>query len=426
MIYRCFYELTEPEVKMKITTNKKQKTLSNHDIEYMNDIRASLLSQTTPKSKIILFLIVALILSATIWAHFAKVEEITKGDAKIISKSREQVIQSLEGGILEEMKVKEGTIVNRGDVLLKIDPTRAQSSYREAKSKLLNLRASISRLRAEAYSTPLTFSHDLIESSDIIEQEKRAYEARKSSLDESVTSLKQSYDLSVKEIKLAEVLAAKGLLSEVELLRMRRQANDILSQIVERKNKYTADAQAELERLELELSQIKENLVGRADIVTRTTITAPVRGTVKNIRINTIGGVIQPGEDIMEIIPLEDQLLVEGRIRPSDVAFLHPGLPAMVKITAYDFAIYGGLKGVVEYISPGTLEDERKNKPNKSEESYYKVMVLTDKSSLSAGGKEMPIIPGMIATIEIRTGQKSILDYLLKPIMKSKEAFRER
>jgi len=411
---------------MKKIIKKKQKALRNYDVEYMNDIRASLLSQSTPKSRIILFLIISIILTLTIWAHFAKVEEITKGDAKIISKSREQVIQSLEGGILEEMKVKEGTIVNRGDVLLKIDPTRAQSSYREAKIKLLNLRASISRLRAEAYSMPLTFSHDLRESSEIIEHEKKAYETKKLSLEESIASLKHSYDLSIKEIKLAEVLAAKGLLSEVELLRMRRQANDISSQIVERKNKYKSDAQSELERLELELSQIKENLVGRADIMARTTIVAPVRGTVKNIRINTIGGVIQPGEDIMEIIPLEDQLLVEGRIRPSDVAFLHPGLPAMVKITAYDFAIYGGLKGVVDYISPDTLEDERKNKPSKNEDSYYKVMILTDKSTLTSAGKEMPIIPGMIATIEIRTGQKSILDYLLKPIMKSKEAFRER
>jgi adhesin transport system membrane fusion protein len=230
----------------------------------------------------------------------------------------------------------------------------------------------------------------------------------------------------MREIQLAEPLAAKGLLSEVELLRMRRQANDIQSQIVERRNRYQSEANTELVKLELELSQTSENLIGRADIVDRTTITAPVHGTVKNIRVNTIGGVIQPGEHILEIIPLEDQLLVEGKIRPSDVAFLHPGLPATVKITAYDYAIYGGLKGKVEYISPDTLKDDQKAAAGRPDDTYYRVMILTDKSSLFAGGKEMPIIPGMIATVEIRTGEKTILDYLLKPILKAKEAFRER
>ncbi|MTD38003.1 HlyD family type I secretion periplasmic adaptor subunit [Erwinia sp. CPCC 100877] len=410
----------------KLLSRTKKKTINNSDVEFMNDIRASLLSQSTPKSRAIIFLIVTVIGVGALWAHYARVEEITKGDAKIISRGREQIIQSLEGGILAEMNVKEGSVVNRGDVLLKIDPTRAQSSYREALSKIISLRASISRLRAEAYSQPLVFDPDIIESPEVIKQEQKAYESRKHALEESVASLRKSYELSMKEIHLAEPLASRGLLSEVELLRMRRQANDILSQIVERKNRYISDAQTELEKLELELRQTKENLVGRADVMERTTITAPVHGTVKNIRINTIGGVIQPGEDILEIIPLEDQLLVEGKIRPSDVAFLRPGLPAMVKISAYDFAIYGGLKGVVEYISPDTLEDDKKNQVGKSDNTYYRVMILTDKSSLSYGGKEMPIIPGMIATIEIRTGEKTILDYLLKPIMKSKEAFRER
>jgi adhesin transport system membrane fusion protein len=224
---------------------------------------------------------------------------------------------------------------------------------------------------------------------------------------------------------LAEPLASKGLMSEVEILRMRRQANDIKSQIVERYNRYQAEANSELIKLELELSQTTENLVGRADVVERTTVTAPVYGTVKNVRVNTQGGVIQPGEHIMEIVPLEDQLLVEGKIRPSDVAFLRPGLPATVKITAFDYGIYGGLTGVVEHISPDTLKDEQSAAAGR-DDTYYRVLVLTDSSSLQTGGKSMPIIPGMIATVEIRTGEKTILDYLLKPVMKGREAFRER
>ncbi len=176
----------------------------------------------------------------------------------------------------------------------------------------------------------------------------------------------------------------------------------------------------------MELSQTSENLVGRADVVERTTITAPVRGTVKNVRVNTVGGVIQPGEHILEIVPLEDQLLVEGKIRPSDVAFLRPGLPATVKITAYDYGIYGGLSGKVELISPDTLKDEEKGGSGRPDSTYYRVTVLTDRSALEAGGKELPIIPGMIASVEIRTGEKTVLEYLLKPVLKAREAFRER
>ena len=404
----------------------RSKNLSAADAEFMNDVQASLLSQTTPGSKLVMWIIIAVIGIGLTWANYARVEEITKGDGKVISRSREQVIQSLEGGILAEMNVREGTVVNRGDVLLKIDPTRAQSSYREALSKVIGLKGSIARLRAEAYAQPLTFDEQVKSDPAVVAQETKAYESRKRALNDSINSLQRSYALSMREIRLAEPLAAKGLLSEVELLRMQRQANDIQAQIVERRNRYQSDANTELARLELELSQVSENLIGRADVVERTTITAPVRGTVKNVRVNTIGGVIQPGEHILEIVPLEEQLLVEGKIRPSDVAFLRPGLPAKVKITAYDFAIYGGLDGHVEYISPDTLKDDQKAASGRPDDTYYRVLILTDKSTLHAVNKDLPIIPGMVATVEIRTGEKTILDYLLKPVLKAKEAFRER
>lgn len=406
--------------------NKKTSSISAADAEFMQDVQASLLSQTTPGSKIVIYLILLVLAGGLIWAKLARVEEITQGESKIISKSREQVIQSLEGGILAEMNVHEGDIVSRGQILLKIDPTRAKSSYREALSKVIGLKATIARLRAEAYSLPLQFDEMVRQDPAVIEQESRAYEARKRALQESVSALQKSYALSNREIQLAQPLASRGLLSEVELLRMRRQANDILSQITERKNKYQAEANGELIKLELELSQTSENLIGRADIVERTTINAPVRGTVKNIRVNTIGGVIQPGEHILEIVPLEDQLLVEGKIKPSDVAFLRPGLPATVKITAYDYSIYGGLSGMVELISPDTLKDDQKAAAGRPDDTYYRVMILTDKSYLEAGGKQLPIIPGMVATVEIKTGEKTILDYLLKPVFKAREAFRER
>lgn len=411
---------------MGLFRREKKKTVSAADAEFMSDVKASLQAQTTPGSKIILYIIFMVLISALVWAKFARVEEITQGEAKIISKSREQVIESLEAGILSEMNVREGDVVERGQVLLRIDPTRAESSYREGLSKVVGLKATVARLRAEAYGLPLTFDDIVQQEPDVVAKETLAFNSRKAALMENLASLQRSYKLSMKEIRLQEPLAAKGLLSEVELLRMKRQANDILSQITERKNQYQEAANSELNRLELELAQTTENLVGRADVVERTTITAPVRGTVKNVRVTTIGGVIQPGEDIMEIVPLEDQLLVEGKIKPSDVAFLHPGLPATVKITAYDFGIYGGLTGRVQLISPGTLKDDQKAAAGKQDDTYYRVLVLTDKSFLEAGGKKLPIIPGMIAKVEVKTGEKTILDYLLKPVLKAQEAFRER
>ncbi|WP_244102348.1 HlyD family type I secretion periplasmic adaptor subunit [Burkholderia gladioli] len=391
----------------------------------MSDMRAALLTQSSPGSKLMLYVVAALLVAFLIWARFARVEEITQGEATVISRSREQVIQSLEGGILEEMNVREGDIVKKGQMLLKIDPTRAQTSYREAYSKAVGLKATLARLRAEAFSQPLVFPPEVRGETEVVQMETKAYNSRRHALDESIAALERSYALQQKEIELAEPLAAKGLMSDVELLRMKRTANELKSQMVERRNRYQADANSELTKLELELAQTNESLVGRRDVLSRTSVVAPVYGTVKNVRVNTIGGVIQPGEHILEIVPLEDQLLVEGKIKPSDVAFLRPGQPAMVKITAYDFGIYGGLKGKVSYISPDTLKDDAKAAAGK-DATFYRVQVLTDRAYLEAGGKQLPIMPGMIARVEIRTGEKTILDFLLKPIFKAQEAFRER
>ncbi len=402
-----------------------QPKMRKAEIEYMSDMRAALLTQSSPGSKLMLYVVAALLVAFLIWARFARVEEITQGEATVISRSREQVIQSLEGGILEEMNVREGDIVKKGQMLLKIDPTRAQTSYREAYSKAVGLKATLARLRAEAFSQPLVFPPEVRGETEVVQMETKAYNSRRHALDESIAALERSYALQQKEIELAEPLAAKGLMSDVELLRMKRTANELKSQMVERRNRYQADANSELTKLELELAQTNESLVGRRDVLSRTSVVAPVYGTVKNVRVNTIGGVIQPGEHILEIVPLEDQLLVEGKIKPSDVAFLRPGQPAMVKITAYDFGIYGGLKGKVSYISPDTLKDDAKAAAGK-DATFYRVQVLTDRAYLEAGGKQLPIMPGMIARVEIRTGEKTILDFLLKPIFKAQEAFRER
>ncbi|MDE7590819.1 HlyD family type I secretion periplasmic adaptor subunit [Enterobacter bugandensis] len=402
------------------------KNIKSEDLAFINDLQAALISQKTPFSMIILYLIGLILTVALVWSHFARVEEITRGEGKIIPASREQVIQSLEPGILEEMKVHEGDVVEKGQILLKMDPTRADSSYGESLSKVLGLKASIARLRAQAYGTPLIFPKDVHGEPGIISDETQAYNAQLKTLNESVDALKKSLSLAEDEVRLSAPLAKKGLVSDVEILRLKRQANEFRLQIAERTNRFRSDANSELNKLESELAQAEEIMRGREDVMTRTTIFAPVKGTVNNIRTTTRGGVIQQGAEIMTIIPLEDNLLVEARIKPSDVAFIHPGLPATVKITAYDYAIYGGLTGVVEHLSSDTLIDEEKARTGRGDSTYYRVYVRTDQAALHVKDKTFPIIPGMVANVEIRTGEKSILSYLLKPILKAREAFRER
>lgn len=396
------------------------------DLHFMNDLQAALISQKTPFSMIMLYLILIVLVVALVWAHFAKVEEVTRGEGKIIPASHEQVIQSLEGGILAEMNVREGDIVEKGQVLLKMDPTRAGSSYGESLSKVLALKGTIARLRAQAYDTKLEFPPEVMAEAGIIENETKAYNSQLKTLNDSVAALKKSLALAENEVALSAPLAQKGLMSDVEILRLRRQANEFQLQIVDRINRFRSEANNELNKAESELAQTQEVLRGRQDVMERTTIVAPVRGTVNNIHTTTIGGVIAQGAEIMTIIPLEDNLLVEAKIKPADVAFIRPGLPATVKVTAYDYAIYGGLSGVVEHLSSDTLVDEEKARAGRGDSTYYRVYVRTDQAALHMKDKTFPIMPGMVAEVEIRTGEKTILSYILKPVLKAREAFRER
>lgn len=400
--------------------------LSAQDAAFMDDVREALLVRSSAGAQAVLYVVVAVLVAGLVWAHFARVEEVTRGEATVVSQSREQSIQSLEGGIVRQIAVREGELVEKAQLLARIDPTRAESSYRELRSKALGLKATIARLRAEAYGVALAFPDDVKREPALVRQETAAYEARRRVMEEGVAALSRSRALVLREIAMSEPLAAKGLISEVEILRMRRQAADLDAQIVERRNRYRAEAGAELTRLEPELAQTDESLVGRADVLARTEVVAPMRGVVKNVRVHTSGAVVQPGEHIMEIAPVDDTLLVEARIKPSDVAFLRPGLPALVKVSAYDYAIYGGLHGRVVSVGPDTVKDEQRAASGRPDATYYRLMVETDANALEVAGRRLPILPGMQATVDVRTGEKTVLDYLLKPIFKAHEAFRER
>ena len=400
-------------------------SVKDSEIAYTRDVYQALVTERKHSIGWLILLLTAMLGALVAWAALTNVEEITRGEAKIIPSTREQVIQSLEGGIISEVYVREGAIVTAGQPLVRIDPTKAQSALAEGLSKALGLKATAARLRAESRGTPIVFPPEVLKDAEIVKNETSTFVAKRRAVDESVTGLLRSKALATSELQMLEPLAAKGLVAETEVLRLRRSINEVDLQISERKNKLSADSANELVKVESELAQVMETLTARQDTVRRTIITAPLRGTVKNIRFNTLGGVVQPAQDIMEIVPLEDQLLVEARIRPADVAFLRPGLAAVVKISAYDYAIYGGLDAKVELISPDTLRDEqRRGQPG--DELYYRVLVRTDKAELHQGSKTFPIIPGMTAVVEIKTGEKSVLTYLIKPFNKAREALRER
>ncbi len=400
--------------------SRRDRIRARGDAAYMSDIRAATMLDANPLAGLALFLMLAFLVASYIWASRALLDEVTVGMGEVIPSSREQVIQSLEGGILAQLLVQEGDVVEKGEVLLRIDDTRFGAAYREGQSRHQTLRAAIARLRAEASGEKLRFPDDI--GSESAAAEKALYLSRQRTLEQGTAALERGLGLAEDELHMTAPLVAKGVVSEVEVLRLRREVNELRGRIQERRNSFRADARGELSKKEGELAALAEINTARADQVGRTVIRAPMRGTVKNTRLTTVGGVIQPGMDIMEIVPLEDQLLIEARIRPVDIAFLRPGLSATVKITAYDYSIYGGLEGVLEHISADTIADE-----GRARERFYRIRVRTARSHLKGKDGPLPIIPGMVASVEILTGHKTVLDYLLKPVLKVKHnALRER
>ncbi len=400
--------------------SRKQLRNAGDDIDFLRRTDAAQVIESNPLAGSSLLLMILIMFVAYRWADQAVLDEVTRGEGRIIPSSREQVIQSLEGGILADLPVHEGDIVETGQVLLRIDDTRTGASLREGQVQSATLRAEAARLLAEANGRAPQFPTDL--PAGLRDREFRLYASRTQALSESIGALRNSQQLAEQELAMTEPMVARGAVSEVEILRLRRDIIELKANIQERVNAFRTDARSELAAKEAELGSITEMLTAREDQVNRSVIRATVRGTVKNIRITTLGGIIGPGQDIMEIVPLEDRLLVEARIRPADVAFLHPGQRATVKLSAYDYAIYGGLHGSLEHISADTIEDEKN-----PAESYYRVYVRTDAAQLRGKDGPLPIIPGMVATVELLTGHKTVLEYLLKPVLKVRDsALKER
>lgn len=371
----------------------------------------------------VLWLLGAGIVTFLIWAANAPLEEVTRGNGKVIPLSRGQIIQSLEGGILKSIEVQEGDEVEAGQKLAVIDDTTFRAEFSDLKGQTIALQASLSRLEAElSGARRITFDPEVVKAQDIVKVEQQLFAARQRKLKETVANLNDKLALSARHLELVAPLVKMGATSKLDAIKAEREVAELKGQLEEVHNTYYQEVNDQIAKQSAELASLREKLAQKADALTRTELRSPVRGIVKNLSVTTRGGVVKPGETIMEIVPLDDQLYVEAEIKPRDVAFLYPGLPSNVKITAYDYAIYGSLKGKLVFISADTMKDENR----RDAEPYYRVRVLTDTASLYGPDGPMPIKPGMVAEVDIQTGEKTVLDYMLAPLIRSREALSER
>jgi adhesin transport system membrane fusion protein len=352
-----------------------------------------------------------------LWAQWAEIEEITRGEGRVVPFSRVQKIQSLEGGIIEELLVKEGDQVSIGQAVARLDHTRFYSSFMEGQTQAGSLRASIARLQAEVKgANKITFPAEVEDDSHDAVTERALFQARRDKKREALAALEEEISMAQQRLAIVEPLTKRRAVSQVETLRLRQDIANLKGRMSEINNAYTQEAYTELTAKNAELSALEQTLLQRQDQLRRTELLSPVKGMVNDILVTTKGGVIQPGEAIMEILPTDDQLLIEAKVKPQDVAFLAPGMPARVKITAYDYTIYGDLEGTLEQISADTIQEDTAY----GKEYFYKIQVRTQKNHLEHNGKVLPIKPGMVAEVDVLSGKRTVLSYLLKPLLKAR------
>jgi adhesin transport system membrane fusion protein len=451
------------ESEKKPEPNKLFQRMQAEDIDLTTDIRTSILAQSPRGGRAIIWVTFALFLLFVIWAYFSNIEQVTRSDGKVIPSTQIQIVQNLEGGILSEIMVDVGELVKKDQLLLRIDETRFSSSFKQNRSKYLSYKARASRLLSEANDTAFKVPQEVLDEKpeigvreqELFESRKREFQSSMDILHEQISQREHEYGeltskleeltrtnaLLQKELELTRPLVAQGAVSEVEVLHLERQASQMqgeistIKQTIPKAQSRLQEAQLELRENQLaffnkakselneilaELEEVSASAIALKDRLRRTSVRSPVTGTINRLLVNTVGGVIQPGMDLVEIVPLEDTLVIEAKVKPSDIAFLRPNQEAKVKFTAYDFTIYGGLKAKLEHISADSITDEKDN-------SYYLVRLRTNRNYLGPESDPLPIIPGMIASVDILTGKKTILAYLLKPVLRAKYmALREQ
>lgn len=358
------------------------------------------------------------------WASWAELDQITRANGQVIASSRNQVIQSLDGGVMDELLVREGTVVKRGQMLFRFDKTKTQAAYLESAAKAAALKATVARLNAEVFGGNPKFPPELQDYPEFLNNQQVLFTKRQSAINEEISALRQALLLVKSELEMNLPLLKTGDVSRAEVLKLQRQVADIQGQITNRHNKYLQDSQTDLAKAQEDLAGVMQILAQRKEQLDSTEARSPMDGVVRSVRLTTRGGVARPGEEIMQIVPIDDDLIIEAKVKPADIAFIKPGLPATVKLDAYDYSIYGTLKGEVIYISADTLNEEVRG----NDQPYYRVQIKTKGRNLTSREKDrIDIQPGMTAMAEIKTGSNTVLRYLTKPITKTlSESLGER
>lgn len=366
--------------------------------------------------RVVVWLAFAVIGIFLAWANWAQLDQVTRAPGTVIASSRTQIIQSQDGGTISDLLVREGDTVEAGEVLLRFDRTRMETGYLEARAKASALTATVARLQAEVIGTPLTFPPQLAPYPEFKQNQTILFNKRQAAIREDIAALEEMIVIVEQELNMTRPLLATGDVSRTDVLRLQRQVVELKSQVTSKRNKYFQDSQAELSKSLEDLAGIEQSMAQRKSQLELTELRAPLKGVVKNVRITTVGGVIRPGEDVMQIVPLEDDLIVQARVSPTDIAFLKRDMEVRVKIDSYDYTVYGELAGKLTHISADTLTEDLRQ----GEQPYYRVLVRTTGRQFSGRPDEkLDIQPGMTASIEVKTGQRSVLQYMLKPMIKT-------
>lgn len=359
-----------------------------------------------------------------IWASLGKVDQVTHVQAQVIANAKNQVVQSADAGVITKIHIHEGDSVRSGQLLVTLEHERAQAAVNDSKAKIAALEITLSRLRAELYETPLNFSSDLLMYTDYIRNQTNLYKKRKQAISEDINSLNTMLAISTEELKMNQQLEVTGDVGKTEILRLQRTIADVQAQITNKRNKYFQDAQIEMTKAQEELSTQTEQLRDRNQSLEHTQLLSPNDGIIKNIKVTTIGAVIRPGDVVLEIFPTNGNLLIEAKIPPSDIGFIKVGQLAAIKLDAYDYSIFGTLKGKITYISADTIGEET----SKGTQFYYKIYIEIQNKEFNGNKSNLIVIrPGMTAGVDIKAGDRSVLNYLVKPIFKTfSQSFGER
>lgn len=369
----------------------------------------------TSRARISIWVALLTIIVLLTWAYFAKIDQVTRATATVIASSRTQEIQASEGGVVSELLVREGDDVKKGQLLIILEEERAQAAVDNSAAKVAALQAKVSRLEAEIFNKPLSFPESVQRYPEYIHNQTELYNRRRQAIQQDVSSLEKMLTLASEELAMNEPLLEYGDVSQADVIKLRRQVADIQAQITNKRNKYFEEAQSELTRAQEELQSEAEQLRDRSQVLTEKRLEAPTDGKVNNIRVTTIGGVVRSGDVIMELLPTDGDLVVEAKVRPADIAYVHEGQEASVKLDAYDFSIFGAMRGEVTYISPDTLMEETQ----RGKEPYYRVQIRISGAEFAGRADDIVIRPGMTASVDIKAMERSVLSYLTKPITKT-------